>query len=158
MARRYKVEGTNDFLIAAVVLFGLGVWAIKDGWFPSPAVLEKHPHEVAVMSPVEGIVADLTVVAGATVSTNHVVARVRPAGAPGSAQAPGDVELRSGRLGTATEGAVLAVRRARHDEVKPGDTIVLIAPDEHFYAFNKSLAVLSLIGAIVCAIIHRAVK
>lgn len=158
MARRYTVEGTNDFLIAAVCLLGLGIWAVKDGWFPSPKVLEKHPHEVAVVSPVDGIVADLNAVAGMNVSTNHVVARVRPAGTTGAVQPPEPVDLRSGKLGDAADGTVMEVRSARHDTVKQGDTIAIIAPDEHFYPFNKSLAVLSLIGAVVCAVIHRAVK
>ena len=158
MARRYKVEGTSDFLIAAVVLAGLGIWSIKDGWFPSPKVLERHPHEVAVVAPFDGVVVDLAAVAGMSVSTNHVVARVRPMSPPGAAEQPEAVDLRTGRLGTATEGTVMEVRRGRHDPVKLGDPVLLVAPDEHFYPFNKSLAVLSLIGAIICAIIHRAVK
>lgn len=158
MARSYKVEGTNDFLVAAVILAGLGVWAVKDGWFPSAKVLERHPREVAVAAPFDGVVVDVAAVAGKSVGTNHVVARIRPAGTPGAAEPPSIVDLRPGPLGAGTEGTIMEVRRTRHDPVKQGDPIVLIAPDEHFYPFNKSLSVFSLLGAIVCVFIHRAVK
>ena len=32
MARKYNVEGTKNFLIAAIILLVLGLWHIKDGW------------------------------------------------------------------------------------------------------------------------------
>jgi len=157
MARRYKVEGTNDFLVAAVVLAGLGAWAIKDGWFPSPAVLERHPREVVVAAPTDGVITFLDATGGQSVTTNHVVARFRPAQsavpADGSSAEPETIELRPPRAGT-----ILQVERARLDSIRQDDPIVVIAPDGNFYLFNKSLAVLSLIGAVVCAVIHRAVK
>lgn len=43
MARRFKVEGTKNYLIAAVILYILAAWFIWDGWFPRESVLEKHP-------------------------------------------------------------------------------------------------------------------
>jgi len=43
VARKYKVEGTKSYLVASIVLFLLSIWFIHDGWFPSEAVLEKHP-------------------------------------------------------------------------------------------------------------------
>ncbi len=76
MARRYHVEGTKTFLLWAVGLLVLGLWCVKDGWFPAESVLLKHPLDKA-----------------------------------GS-----------------------------------------------FYLFNKSLAVLSLVGATVCGYIHMLVK
>ena len=27
----------------AIILLAIGLWAVKDGWFPSDAVLVKHP-------------------------------------------------------------------------------------------------------------------
>jgi len=42
MARKYHVEGTKTFLIWSVVLLLLGLWAVKDGWFPSASTLIKH--------------------------------------------------------------------------------------------------------------------
>ncbi|MBU0678079.1 MAG: hypothetical protein KJ626_08160, partial [Verrucomicrobia bacterium] len=43
MARRYDVEGTKTYLIAALVLLVLALWFVWDGWFPREAVLAKHP-------------------------------------------------------------------------------------------------------------------
>lgn len=154
MTRRYKVEGTNDFLIAAVCLAGLGAWAIKDGWYPSPKVLEKHPREIVVAAPVDGVLADLDAIGGQSVGTNSVVAKIQPETEPGFGVQNRDVvELRP-----SVDGTVLRVPRVRLDSVKQGDPIVVIAPNDGFYLFNKSLAFLSLIGAVICAIIHRAVK
>lgn len=43
MARKVHVEGTKKFLMWALVLLAVGIWAIMDGWFPSDAMLLKHP-------------------------------------------------------------------------------------------------------------------
>jgi hypothetical protein len=43
MARKHHVEGTKSFLMWAIILLAIGIWAVKDGWFPSDAVLLKHP-------------------------------------------------------------------------------------------------------------------
>ncbi len=75
MARNFKIKGTKDFLIWAIILLLLGLWCVKDGWFPSESVLERHPEK-----------------------------------------------------------------------------------SDHFYLFNKSLAILSLGGAIVCGYIHLLVR
>lgn len=80
MARQYKVKGTNTYLIWAIVLALICIWAIKDGWFPSPSKIARH----------------------------------------GSPDSPN-----------------LA---------------------DHFYAFNHSLAYLSGVGSLVCAIVHNFVK
>ncbi len=45
MARKYHVEGTKSFLIAAIVLLVVGAWFVWDGWFPRDSVVEKHPLE-----------------------------------------------------------------------------------------------------------------
>ncbi|NCC51407.1 MAG: hypothetical protein EOM20_09350 [Spartobacteria bacterium] len=43
MARKYNVPGTKKYLITAVVMLVLCIWAVLDGWFPSEKVLERHP-------------------------------------------------------------------------------------------------------------------
>jgi hypothetical protein len=43
MARMHHVQGTKSFLMWAVILLVLGLWAVRDGWFPSAATLLKHP-------------------------------------------------------------------------------------------------------------------
>lgn len=76
MSRKYRVEGTKTFYYWALILGALGLWAVKDGWFPSP-----------------------------------------------------------GKVASKTEKEL-----------------------EHFVLFNKSLAMLCLGGAAVCAYIHKVVK
>lgn len=76
MARKYHVRGTNVYLFWAIGLLLLGLWCVKDGWFPAASVLERHPMET----------------------------------------------------------------------------------DKHFYLFNKSLAVITLIASAVCAYVHSLVK
>lgn len=78
MARQYDVKGSKNFLAWAIGLLLLGLWCVKDGWFPSESVLVRHP-----LSDPESV---------------------------------------------------------------------------RFYAFNKSLAIFSLIGSVVCGYIHRLVK
>lgn len=150
--RRYDVKGTNDFLIAAVVLAGLSAWAVKDGWFPSARVLQRHPREIAAVAPTVGTLVEVRAILGQTVLSNQVVAVVQasePTDRPGGDK----TEIHSPAAGT-----ILDIRAGRTDSVKAGDTILTVAPDDVFYPFNKSLAVLSFIGAIVCLIIHRAVR
>ena len=76
MARRFHVEGTKTFLFWALGLLALGLWCVKDGWFPAESVLTAHP----------------------------------------------------------------------------------LDKDTNFYLFNKSLALLSLIGSAACGYIHTVVK
>jgi hypothetical protein len=45
MARNYNIEGTKEYLMWALILLALAAWCVKDGWFPSEAVLLKHPLE-----------------------------------------------------------------------------------------------------------------
>lgn len=160
MARRYKVEGTSDFLITAVVLAALGLWCVKDGWFPSPTVLERHPREMPVAAGRPAIVTEIPVTVGQEISTNTVIARVRPladsaaaAKPAGAAAQAADEELRCRLPGTVQEIPV-----KRMDQVTAIQAIVVVAPEDHFYAFNKSLAVITLLGAIACAGIHLAVR
>ena len=42
MARQFHVPGTQTYFIMSLILLGLGIWCLKDGWFPSAAVLAKH--------------------------------------------------------------------------------------------------------------------
>ena len=80
MARRFHVAGTRVYAQLAVGLLVLGLWCVKDGWFPATSVLARHP-----------VLNDA-----------------------------GDLD--------------------------------------HFYVFNRSLAILCLSGAAVCAYVHRIVR
>ncbi|HNX52574.1 MAG TPA: hypothetical protein PLD51_00655 [Pontiellaceae bacterium] len=71
---RFKIQGTKDFLVAAVFCGFLCIWAIRDAWFPTEKVLKKHPHEIPVAFTVSGVVKDVQVKAGDEVSGNIVLA------------------------------------------------------------------------------------
>ena len=43
MARRHHVEGTREFLYWGIGLALFSLWFVKDGWFPTEAILAKHP-------------------------------------------------------------------------------------------------------------------
>lgn len=155
MARRFKVEGTNDFLIAAVVLAALGLWCVKDGWFPSKSVLTKHPREIVVSAGVPSVVLDVQVTPGTEVTAKTVVAHVRPVqeGSTATNSASDEVELRSDK-----SGVVMKVLAGKDDVVTAVQPVMTVEPEDHFYAFNKSFAILTLIGAIACGFIHLTVR
>lgn len=45
MARQYKVEGTKTFLYWSLALLLIGLWAVKDAWFPSQSTIDKKTAE-----------------------------------------------------------------------------------------------------------------
>ena len=73
MVRKYNVKGTNDYLIFALALLAFGAWCLKDGWFPSPAVLSKHPMEVPAPARIDGMISTIRVALGQEVGSNTVV-------------------------------------------------------------------------------------
>ncbi len=212
MARTYKVEGTKDFLIWSVVLLGLGLWSLRDGWFPTARVLEKHAREIPASFQVEGMLADVLVEPGIEVrpqqplarlvrlqqrraleeaqtvfsaATNRVESAAQAVEAAASGPVPGQdtaalrealarerisaeaaraalagalSEFAARELVAPTGGVVRAVSAAEGQEVIAGEPVATIDPKDHFYPFNRSLAIISLIGSAVCAYIHRIVR
>lgn len=65
--RRYDVKSNKDFLVLAVIFFFLGIWAVKDAWFPSDKVLQRHPRLVEASFEVDGFIGELHVGEGDTV-------------------------------------------------------------------------------------------
>lgn len=207
MARKYKnVQGTNDFLIAAIGLTLLGLWAVRDAWFPTPKVLEKHPLTFEVMFEDSGRIDEIMVQQGMMVSSNSPIARVSTENLD-KIQEQAETELdeieteilhlrarstaedaRSqqieARLAEKEEElkevkrniAGIKQNRLRHivrsdykgrvqdlkvdleDQVEAGNVAAVIDVKDHFYTFNKSLAIGSLLGALICAIIHIKLK
>lgn len=41
MPRKFDVQGTRSFYYSSLILLGLCLWAVKDGWFPSEDMV-KH--------------------------------------------------------------------------------------------------------------------
>ena len=53
------------------------------------------------------------------------------------------------------KGKVLDILTDLATHVDAGETVMLVRPDDTFYAFNKTLAVLSFLGAIMALVFHR---
>ena len=77
MARRYKVEGTRDYLVGAIVLFALGLWAVRDGWYPAASVLERHPKVVIVSFKTGGVVEEVLTKPGRWVAEGQPLMRLK---------------------------------------------------------------------------------
>lgn len=197
--RKYNVKGTKDFIVLAGIFFFLCLWAIKDAWYPSPKVLEKHPLTVSVSFETTGSIGHLYVKKGDSIGEEQLLADLRRveieqnlesskktysaakdeytladealrnavkssasseeiAGLKQNrinAQAAMDSALEqvtvmraridSTELHAPTKGIVQEVLVSVHDQVKAGDTVMVIDPADHFYVFNKSLAIFSFI-------------
>ncbi|QHI70608.1 hypothetical protein [Tichowtungia aerotolerans] len=63
-----RVKGTKDFLVAGVICIFLCLWAIRDAWFPTKKVLEKHPLTYPVTVAVSGVVKHIPVNVGDSVA------------------------------------------------------------------------------------------
>jgi multidrug resistance efflux pump len=206
--RRYNVKGNKDFLVLAFIFFFLCLWAIKDAWYPSPKVVEKHPQEIVVAFETSGLVSTLYVQEGSSVAEEQVLAElggaklgeqfdlakadytekkkklamlevaVRNAEQNGASN-DGIDELKQNaadakRLMTAalkevqglrqkmdltelkapSKGEVVEVLVEVHDQVDAGTPVMKIDPNDHFYLFNKSLAIFSFIAFWVFLGIH----
>ncbi len=53
---RFNVKGNKDFLVMAVFCAFLCLWSVRDAWFPTKKVLEKHPLSVPVAMKVPGVI------------------------------------------------------------------------------------------------------
>lgn len=76
MARVYKSEDTGDLIYWAVGLLLLGVWCVKDGWYPSKDVLEKHPRAIELSFSQDGVLSRLLVNLGSEVGESMKVAEL----------------------------------------------------------------------------------
>lgn len=185
MARRFKVEGTRDYLYWTIALVALCLWAVRDGWFPSKGVLEKHPLEKAASFQTSGLVEEVLVSPGRQVNEKQVLARLKKPDLAPLIRAADDAQARLRAAGDAppkelslaaeaaaqalkeardradvsdlvapVTGIVLSVGVSRLENVTAGDPAVRIRPRDSFFLFNKSLAILALVGALVCAWMH----
>ena len=59
-----KIKGTKDFLVLAVACIFICLWAIRDAWFPTEKILEKHPLSYPVTVAVPGVVQTIPVEVG----------------------------------------------------------------------------------------------
>jgi len=147
MVRRYHIQGTNDFLVWAVVLLALGLWCVKDGWFPSSATLEKHPHAVEIKAGQPGMIKDVFVKRGELIRAEQPIVRIT------LTETNGEQLLKA-----PLQGEIAGVLAEKNATVGRDQIVATMTPEDTFYTFNHSLAVLSLLGALVCVVIHFMVR
>lgn len=206
--RRYNVKGTNDFLVLAGIFFFLGLWAVKDAWYPSDKVLKKHPLEVNIAFEVHGSVDKVRVEEGDSISENEVLATLRSDRMKVAYEEAKDkhAEARKAYLSAElayrnaqdnnsaaevvaglkksmddaqtimddaealvvethdaigladlkapSKGKVKEILIHSHKLVQPGETAIIIDPTDHFYLFNKSLAIFSFFAFWIFLAIH----
>lgn len=147
MARRFHVQGTNDFFVWAIVLLALGSWCIKDGWFPSQATLDKHPHQVEIKAAQAGTVKDVFVKHGELIRAEQPVVRLE------LTETNAEVMLKA-----TVQGEIAGVLAEKGASVARNQTVATVLPEDTFYTFNHSLAFLALLGSLICAIVHFLVR
>jgi multidrug resistance efflux pump len=204
--RKYNIKDTKDFLILAIVLTVLCIWAVVDGWFPPRAVLKKHPLELPLRFEREGLVTEVHVKPGQGVSPGMVLASQAMKTAQQALNAAEEAYKKAREDGSETDlnAAAEKIRRLREEVaayeitaekrykieykdnkwfaepadpedraayefsggkvkevparqnryVKVGDLAAVIHPSDTFYAFNKSLAIFTAIGALVFFVLH----
>jgi len=73
---RFNIKGTKDFLVMAVACGFLCLWSIRDAWFPTKKVLEKHPQSLSVAMKVPGVVKSLPLKPGEEFGGDVVLATI----------------------------------------------------------------------------------
>ena len=71
---RFKIQGTKDFLVAAVFCGFLCAWSIRDAWFPTEKVMKKHPREIPVAFKLSGVIKTIPVKPGDEIQGKTVLA------------------------------------------------------------------------------------
>lgn len=64
------------------------------------------------------------------------------------------VAMESSELKSPSKGRILEIKQGPHSMVDVGETVVVIDPKDHFYLFNKSLAIFSFLAFWVFLAIH----
>jgi multidrug resistance efflux pump len=214
--KKYNVHGTKDFLILTIVCGVLGVWAIRDAWFPSAKVLKKHPHELALSFDASGVVSKVFVTEGSSVKRGTKLAKLNTAiieksmqeleraysaardagdekvvaekhqqimllardlksaellvaagyqmeldetGVPRVASAcwsDGDPDFKTAYSLSEKSMIVKKVLVKHNHRVAAGEPVIIIDTKDHFYPFNKVLAIICAIGTALFGALHAA--
>lgn len=188
---RYNIKGTKDFLVAAVFCGFVCLWSVRDAWFPSEKVMEKHPHEILVAFKVPGRLKEINLKPGDKITDKILLAslydeayRTKVAAAESAFDTARDAkdssaeekrdELTKARADLdactlyntdiiwksshgkeALRGVVDRILAETATQVDAGTPVMAVNPNDSFYPFNKTLAVLSFIGMIGFLIFHR---
>ncbi len=194
MAKKHrfnKIKGTKDFLVAAVVCAFVCLWSIRDAWFPTEKLLEKHPQSYPVTVAVSGVVQTVPVKIGDEVSgasplltlSTHLYKQAVDAAEAAYTEAKElssdnmkavldallkaradlkattvactDFTLETSHGEETLHGVVLEIVAKPATGVAAGDVVMRIRPNDTFYAFNKTLAMIMCIGFFVSLIFHK---
>jgi hypothetical protein len=187
----FKIQGTKDFLVAAVFCGFLCLWSIRDAWFPTEKILKKHPREIEVSFKVGGVVKEIHVKPDDEIHGKVVLASLYDDGfrskvaaaekafeAAKAAKDPSveekrvawenartelegctvrntDIMTKTSHGDEALRGTVVRIVAVPSNHVDAGAPVLTVRPVDTFYAFNKTLAILTLIGTIVSLVFHR---
>ncbi|MDD4735595.1 MAG: hypothetical protein PHP44_05760 [Kiritimatiellae bacterium] len=158
MARQYDVQGTKSYLIAAVFMLLIGVWHVLDGWFPRPSVMDIHPRMITLQAPAAAVVKEITVTVQQEVPEAAPLIRLLAADEPAGEIAL-DMKTELHPKSKVHSGEVMEILVAEKDQVAAGQPLmVLKATRDSYYLYNKTTAVIMLLGALICGIIHWAVR
>lgn len=210
--KKYKVQGTKDFLIGTIACAVICIWAVRDGWFPSNKSLKSHPPELALSFDASGVVLRVDALEGGPGTPGTSMARLATATAENKlrtveqeyaeARDQGDKDLAASKLKELQglqrqiasadlrvaeayqieldENGVPHIAAAIHDKrdagyknaykpehavvkkiltkvnrrVAAGEPVVVLDTKDHFYPFNKVLAVIMGIGMAVFGFLH----
>jgi len=76
MPRKYRVDGPKNYLYWSLGLLALGMWAVKDGWFPAEAkIISKSAEELANFQLFNKSLAILALLGSAVCGYIHKVVR-----------------------------------------------------------------------------------
>lgn len=188
---RFNIQGTKDFLVAAVFCGFLCLWSIRDAWFPTEKVMAKHPHDIPVAFKVSGVLKEIKLNPGDEIAGKTVLAtlydetyRAKVAEAEAAFTAAKDAKdpsaeekldaltkARTDLSSCTLENTDIIWKSTHGDEplrgvvdrilvttathVEAGTPVMTVNPNDSFYMFNKTLAVLSFVGMIAFLIFHR---
>jgi multidrug resistance efflux pump len=74
--RLKHVKGTKDFLVMVVFFTFLCLWSIRDAWFPTKKVQEKHPQRMEVSMEVSGVIKSLPRTPGEEIGGGMILAEI----------------------------------------------------------------------------------
>lgn len=139
--KKYLNKNTNDYLILSIILFLLCIWAIKDAWFPSPKVLKKHPINIPITFSSDGYIQEIFVKEGEYINDSTIVASI-------------DKDNQEAIFSWKKGGIVQSIYKKKYDFVNADDIVAIIKPEDTFYSFNQTLAIVSGIGSFFFLLIH----
>ena len=76
MPRKFQIQGTKTFYYWALARLALGLWSVKDGWFPAETkILSKTASELANFQAFNKSLAALSLVGSAVCAYIHKVVK-----------------------------------------------------------------------------------